>query len=74
MRIHTVIMAKTHVGSNVTSCGLPLAILKCSVVYCCGTFLVMLVPATIAKKSKSLLAPVSTAGKKGKQLLYFLHI
>lgn len=58
-------MVKHNVGSNVTSCGLSLAVLKCSVVYCCGTFLVMVVPATVAKKSKSLLAPVSTAGKKG---------
>ena len=54
-----------YVGNNVTSCGLPLPILKSSVIYCCGTFLVMVVPATVAKKSKSLLAPVSSAGKKG---------
>ena len=58
-------MSKTRVGSNVTSCGLPLSILKSSVIYCCGTFLVMVVPATVAKKSKSLLAPVPSAGKKG---------
>lgn len=53
-------------GSIVTSCGLPIATLKTSVAYCCGTFLVLVVPATVAKKSKSLLAPVTSAGKKGK--------
>lgn len=59
-------------SSGVTSCGLPIAILKTSVAYCCGTFLVLVVPATVAKKSKSLLAPVTSAGKKGKYLMHQL--